>query len=206
MHTKSILFFCLFSLSFTLCHSQDVYKDFSTESVSIFKNETAFFVKSGEVASTDGQYKMQHHIPAALFGTLWLHSPDKNIKHISSFVDTISKTRQTEVIMMVDLLRANIKQVVDLHVGDTVYRGTIEEVNRKFKSAARGKLKGILQFEEAPLVSSDIVANPYSSIVDSLLTQVAGEKKNMIKIISWYDNEAGYSYRTVDLVAKFGAM
>ena len=76
---------------------------------------------------------------------------------------------------------------------------TIEEINKKFRTASRGKLKGILQYEEAPLVSSDIIGNKYSSIFDSLLTQVAGK---MVKIISWYDNEAGYAARLADLTKK----
>lgn len=71
-----------------------------------------------------------------------------------------------------------------------------EEINAKFKAEAEGKLKGVLQYSEDPLVSSDIVRNPHSSIFDSLMTDVIG---NMIKVVSWYDNEAGYSARLADL-------
>lgn len=71
-----------------------------------------------------------------------------------------------------------------------------EEINAKFKAEAEGKLKGVLQYSEDPLVSSDIVRNPYSSIFDSLMTSVNG---NLIKVVSWYDNEAGYSARLADL-------
>jgi len=73
------------------------------------------------------------------------------------------------------------------------------------KEAANGKLKGILQFEEAPLVSIDFKGNPHSSIVDAALTSVM--EGTMVKVISWYDNEWGYSNRLRDLaimVAKKG--
>jgi glyceraldehyde 3-phosphate dehydrogenase len=73
---------------------------------------------------------------------------------------------------------------------------TIEEINAKFKEAADGPMKGILQYSTDPLVSSDIVRNPHSSIFDSLMTDV---NQNMIKVVSWYDNEAGYSARLADL-------
>lgn len=73
---------------------------------------------------------------------------------------------------------------------------TVEEVNAKFKEMAEGPMKGILQYSEDPLVSSDIVRNTHSSIFDSLMTEVKG---NMLKVVSWYDNEAGYSARMADL-------
>jgi glyceraldehyde 3-phosphate dehydrogenase len=73
---------------------------------------------------------------------------------------------------------------------------TAEEVNAKFKEMAEGPMKGILQYSEDPLVSSDIVRNTHSSIFDSLMTEVKG---NMLKVVSWYDNEAGYSARMADL-------
>jgi len=73
------------------------------------------------------------------------------------------------------------------------------EVNAKFKEMADGKLKGILEYNEDPLVSSDIVRNPHSSIFDSQMTDV---NANMIKVVSWYDNEAGYSARLADLAQR----
>jgi glyceraldehyde-3-phosphate dehydrogenase type I len=76
---------------------------------------------------------------------------------------------------------------------------TAEEVNRSYKEAAEGKLKGILQYTEEPLVSSDIIGNPYSCIIDGLSTKVMGEKGNMVKVFGWYDNEYGFSCRLVDL-------
>ncbi|MFC3041339.1 type I glyceraldehyde-3-phosphate dehydrogenase [Virgibacillus xinjiangensis] len=74
---------------------------------------------------------------------------------------------------------------------------TAEDVNNAFKEAAEGPLKGIMQFSEDPLVSTDIVGNPHSSIVDGLSTMILED--NMVKVVSWYDNEMGYSSRCVDL-------
>ncbi|HMQ49857.1 MAG TPA: type I glyceraldehyde-3-phosphate dehydrogenase [Saprospiraceae bacterium] len=73
---------------------------------------------------------------------------------------------------------------------------TAAEINAKFKEMAEGPLKGILQYSEDELVSSDIVRNTHSSIFDSKMTAVNG---NMAKVVSWYDNEAGYSARLADL-------
>lgn len=77
---------------------------------------------------------------------------------------------------------------------------TKEEINAKFKEAANGAMKNILQYTEDPIVSSDIIGNPHSCILDADCTMVIG---NHIKIIGWYDNEFGYSSRIVDLVEKF---
>jgi glyceraldehyde 3-phosphate dehydrogenase len=80
---------------------------------------------------------------------------------------------------------------------------TVEQVNEAFKAAATdGPLKDVLQYTEEPLVSSDIVGSPYSSIFDSGLTMAMG---NLVKVLSWYDNEAGYSNRLVDLALRVGA-
>lgn len=75
---------------------------------------------------------------------------------------------------------------------------TVEEVNNAFKEAAEGYMEGILGYSEEPLVSIDYKGDDRSSIVDGLSTMVISE--NMIKVVSWYDNEWGYSTRTVDLV------
>jgi glyceraldehyde 3-phosphate dehydrogenase len=80
-------------------------------------------------------------------------------------------------------------------------KATVEKVNAAFKAAAaRGPLKGILQYSEAPLVSTDIVGNPHSSIFDSSLTTVMDG--NMVKVLSWYDNEWGYANRVADFLKK----
>jgi len=77
---------------------------------------------------------------------------------------------------------------------------TPEEVNGAFEEAAGAELKGILQYTEDPIVSGDIVGNPHSSIVDGLLTSVM--EGTLVKVVSWYDNEWGYSNRCVDVVQQ----
>ena len=78
---------------------------------------------------------------------------------------------------------------------------TVEEVNAAVKAAAEGELKGVLAYTEDPIVSTDIVTHPASSIFDAGLTKVIG---NQVKIVSWYDNEWGYSSRLVDLTVYVG--
>jgi len=75
---------------------------------------------------------------------------------------------------------------------------TAEEINQKMKEASEGKLRGILEYTEDPIVSQDIVGNPHSSIFDGLSTKVIGG--NLAHIVAWYDNEWGYSNRLKDLV------
>lgn len=78
---------------------------------------------------------------------------------------------------------------------------TVEEINAAMKAAAEGPMKGILKYTEDPIVSSDIVGDPHSSIFDAGITSANGK---MVKVASWYDNEAGYSARAADLIAKVG--
>jgi glyceraldehyde 3-phosphate dehydrogenase len=77
---------------------------------------------------------------------------------------------------------------------------TKDDINTAMKNAAENELKGILQYTEEPIVSSDIIGNPHSSIVDGPLTKVIGEKGNFAKVLTWYDNEWGFSCRMVDLM------
>lgn len=88
--------------------------------------------------------------------------------------------------------------VVDL-VANLKKAATVDEINAAFKKASRGTLKGILEYCDQPLVSSDFRGNPASSIVDGLCTVVL--EKKMAKVVAWYDNEWGYSCRVADLVA-----
>ena len=90
--------------------------------------------------------------------------------------------------------------VTDLTV-ELAKSAVADEINAAFKAAADGKLKGILKYYDAPIVSSDIVTDPHSSIFDSGLTKVIDDQA---KVVSWYDNEWGYSNRLVDLVALVG--
>lgn len=77
---------------------------------------------------------------------------------------------------------------------------TVEEVNKKFKEASEGAMKGILAYETDVLVSSDYIGSPYSCIFDANYTKVIGG--NLVKVFGWYDNEWGYSNRIADLVEK----
>ena len=92
--------------------------------------------------------------------------------------------------------------VVDL-VAELETDVTAEEVNAALKEAADGALKGILEYTEEPLVSVDFLGNPASSTIDALSTKVLG--KRMVKVLSWYDNEWGFSCRMVDMIKKVGA-
>jgi glyceraldehyde 3-phosphate dehydrogenase len=91
--------------------------------------------------------------------------------------------------------------VVDF-VGVTKKETSAKEVNAALKEAAEGPLKGILGYTEDPVVSSDMLRNPNSSIIDAQLTKVLGG--NLVKVVSWYDNEWGYSNRIVDFISFLG--
>ena len=78
---------------------------------------------------------------------------------------------------------------------------TVEEINAAYKKAAEGELKGILEYTDEPIVSSDVVTNPHSCVFDSGLTMSMG---TMVKVLGWYDNEWGYSNRLVDLTLHVG--
>ena len=81
---------------------------------------------------------------------------------------------------------------------------TVEEVNAAYQAAAEGALKGILEYTEDPIVSTDIIGNPHSCILDGLCTMVLDE--TLVKVIGWYDNEWGYSNRLVDVMALAAGM
>jgi glyceraldehyde 3-phosphate dehydrogenase len=93
--------------------------------------------------------------------------------------------------------------VVDL-VAELRRETTAAEVNQRMREAAEGPLRRILEYCDAPIVSSDIIGNPHSSIFDALSTHMVGPKH--VRVLSWYDNEWGYSQRVVDLAAKLGEL
>ncbi len=101
-------------------------------------------------------------------------------------IDGIAIRVPTPNISVVDLVALLKKKTTD------------KEVNEAFKQAAAGKLKGILDFTEEPLVSVDFMANPHSAIVDGEYTKIVSE--NLVKVLAWYDNEWGYSCRLRDLI------
>jgi glyceraldehyde 3-phosphate dehydrogenase len=73
------------------------------------------------------------------------------------------------------------------------------------KDAAEKEMKGVMAFSEEPLVSADIIGEPYSSIVDGLSTMVLGNRGRTVKVLSWYDNEWGFACRLVDLIRFVGS-
>ncbi|MBI5158984.1 type I glyceraldehyde-3-phosphate dehydrogenase [Candidatus Micrarchaeota archaeon] len=79
---------------------------------------------------------------------------------------------------------------------------TKEEINAALKQAAEGELKGVMEYTEDPIVSVDIIGNPHTAIIDGLATIAIGGKSNFVKILSWYDNEWGFSVKLVELMKK----
>jgi glyceraldehyde 3-phosphate dehydrogenase len=92
--------------------------------------------------------------------------------------------------------------ITDLTIETSTTGLTVDQVNAAYKEAAEGSLKGILAYTEDPIVSSDIVTDPHSSIFDAGLTKVIG---TTVKVASWYDNEWGYSNRLVDITEYVGS-
>jgi len=92
--------------------------------------------------------------------------------------------------------------IVDL-VATLKKEATVDEINGAFKKAAKGKLKGVLEYSEEPLVSSDLIHNPNSAIIDGTSTMVIG---NLVKVLAWYDNEWGYSVKMSRMIEKICKM
>ena len=112
------------------------------------------------------------------------------IPSVSGKIDGMALRVPTPNVSLVDLVASVSRET------------SVDEVNDAYRSAAQGSLKGILAFEEEPLVSIDFVGNPNSSIIDGLSTSVIDGR--MVKVIAWYDNEWGYSTRCVDLARYIG--
>lgn len=110
------------------------------------------------------------------------------------------KGKLTGIAMRVPVVTGS---VVDLTV-NLGKAATADDINAKVKAAADGPMKGILCYTEDPIVSADIIGDSHSSVFAAPWTQVMEGK--MVKVVSWYDNEWGYSCRTADLVARFGNM
>ena len=108
------------------------------------------------------------------------------IPELKGKIDGIAIRIPTPNVSLVDLVALLKKNV------------SAEEVNESFRNASQGKLKGILQYTEEPLVSVDFMANPHSAIVDGQFTRITDD--NLVKVLAWYDNEWGYSCRLGDLI------
>lgn len=105
------------------------------------------------------------------------------------------KGKMIAMALRVPVITGSMVELV-VHTDKTV---TADEVNQKVKEYAEGGMNGILEYQTDPIVSSDIIGNSHSSIFDSLLTEVNGD---LLRIVTWYDNEAGYSSRLADLVDR----
>jgi glyceraldehyde 3-phosphate dehydrogenase len=81
---------------------------------------------------------------------------------------------------------------------------TAEDINAAMKNAAEGSMKGILDYTEDPIVSSDVLHTTASAVFDALSTMVMGNKSNFVKVLAWYDNEWGFSCRMVELIELVG--
>ena len=114
----------------------------------------------------------------------------------------IVQKRNTMPILANVLIEASEDGVVDL-VATLKKEVTVEEVNAALKAGA-AKMKGILKYCEDPIVSSDVIKGPHSSIVDLKLTQTIGGRQ--VKVMSWYDNEWGFSNRMSDVAALLGGL
>ncbi|MEW6327841.1 MAG: type I glyceraldehyde-3-phosphate dehydrogenase [Thermodesulfobacteriota bacterium] len=114
----------------------------------------------------------------------------KVIPELEGKLDGLSVRVPTPDVSLVDLVAEMSREVKK------------EDINNAFKETAQGKLKGILAYSTEPLVSVDYASSPYSAIVDAPLTNVIGGR--MAKVIAWYDNESGFSYRMVDLALYLG--
>jgi len=108
------------------------------------------------------------------------------IPELEGKIDGIAIRVPTPNVSVVDLVALLKKNV------------SADEVNQSFKKASEGKLKGILDYTDEPLVSVDFMANPHSAIVDGLFTRITED--NLVKVLAWYDNEWGYSCRMIDLI------
>lgn len=104
------------------------------------------------------------------------------------------KGKMDGVALRVPVADGSISDITVIVVKET----TRDEVNEELRRAAEGELKGIMQYVEEPIVSSDIIGNPHSAIIDGLATSVI--EGNLVKVFSWYDNEWGYSCRLIDLI------
>ena len=128
--TNRYVFFSVF-LFFFLSINVTAQKDFSTQSVSIFKNSTAFFVKSGEVTSEQRQYLMTKEIPAALFGTLWFHSPNNELRHILSYKDEVKEVKELQANSFLELLEANKGKKIKISLAENeILEGVVEAIEK----------------------------------------------------------------------------
>lgn len=128
MNVYKVLFIVL--ISHGALHSQNLNDELKTSSISIFRNQTAFVIKDGQVDTKNGIYRIEEGIPGALYGTLWFDTPKKNIKSIISFPDTVSNVLTNKAKTFQELLASNLNKKVKLFLRDDVlYEGIVDELN-----------------------------------------------------------------------------
>lgn len=146
MYHKLLFSFLILGLSFAAT-AQDVKKDFKTSSISIFKNGTAFFIKSGKVDTKNSIYQMKKNIPPALSGTYWITSPTGELNFLSAYMDTLKTQKEVVANSIVDMLNANLGKKVKLHIGkEEVIEGRVQEVGKKQAAMAAAARYNVISF------------------------------------------------------------
>ncbi len=193
MNVKSILFlFVFFIASFSLDAQKDKTKKenpLKTKSISIFKNGTSFFIKEGKVKTKDGVYKMIDHLPRALFGTFWIHSPQQELKYVHSYSDEITNKYEYAAQSFKELLEANIRKKVKLHIGkEEIYEGKVEEVVLKDSEGEENSFIGntIIVFKTATswlsINPSEIRRVEFLEKPNQVLEKETSVQKNILSI------------------------
>lgn len=134
LYTKAVI---LILLSHFNLHGQDINKDLKTESISVFTNQTAFYIKKGKVNTKGGIYRIDKGIPGSLFGTLWFNAEKANIESVISYNDTVTTETVNKATSFHDLLSSNLNKKVKIFLSkDESYEGVVEEINGKLVSLA----------------------------------------------------------------------
>ncbi len=191
MITKNLLF-VFFSL-FTCSLFAQSGKDFKTQSISIFKNSSAFFIKEGEVATKDGKYQMINDFPTALFGTMWIHSPTGNLKHLSAYPDSLSREEKWGATNFSEMIALNKGKKIKLWLKEeeTPLEGMVESVQEKQKDLAkRGirpmALQNVITFKtETEWLTFPVSAIQKLSFLEKpeqLLTKEIKEEKHVLEV------------------------
>ncbi|MGB1216777.1 MAG: hypothetical protein ACPG5P_02815 [Saprospiraceae bacterium] len=132
----AVLLCSLFIGTSLIAQEKEKKKDLQTKSVSIFKNGTAFFIKEGKVKTEDNSYIMSKDIPRALFGTFWIHSPNDELKYVSSYKDYVTDKTEQLAVSFLDIIHANKGKKMKIHIVDSsisskIHEGIVEEVVMK---------------------------------------------------------------------------
>jgi len=143
--------------------------------------------------------------------------PDDDLRRGRAAAENIIPTATNAVAMLMELIPALSGRLEGLAMNVPVPDGSCvdlvcrterpasrDQVNAVVKETAEGALRGILEYEEEPIVSSDVIGNPHSSVFDAQSTMILGDR--LIKTVAWYDNGWGYSMRVVGLIERFGRL